>query len=88
MHGPFYTFSPVKGGMSASVTISPSSSAASVGSRGLGFSAGSNVMSLLLSVVVLVGVSSSCSMSSCFTISSASTACPGESEPDVANGRQ
>lgn len=36
-----------------------------------------------LDVAVLVGISSTCSISSCFTISSASTAWPGESEPDV-----
>lgn len=77
--------SPVSGGMSASVTISPSSTGVSTRGSGRGFSAGSKVRSRP-SVVVLVGVSSSCSISSCFTISSASTAWPGESEPVVAGG--
>lgn len=35
-------------------------------------------------VRVLLGISSACSMSSCFMISSASIAWPGESEPGVA----
>ncbi len=79
--------SPVSGGISASVTISPSSTDVSTWGSGLGFSAGSKVRSRP-SVVVLVGVSSSCSMASCFTISSASTACPGESEPAVPGGQE
>ncbi len=82
-----WRYSPVSGGISASVTISPSSTDVSTWGSGLGFSAGSKVRSRP-SVVVLVGVSSSCSMASCFTISSASTACPGESEPAVPGGQE
>ena len=37
-------------------------------------------------MAVLVGVSSTCSMSSCLTISSASNAWSGESEPEEAGG--
>lgn len=37
-------------------------------------------------VAVLVGVSTACSMSSCLTISSASMAWSGESEPEEAGG--
>lgn len=79
---------PVSGGMSVSVTISPSSMVVSelIWSRcGSIWTVWQGVIPSL-DVTVLLGISSAGSMSSCLMISSASTAWPGESEPGVAEG--
>lgn len=77
---------PVSGGMSASVTISPSSMVVSEATWSLCGKMGAVWHGVMPSVDVrvLLGISSACSMSSCFMISSASIAWPGESEPGVA----
>lgn len=77
---------PVNGGMSVSVTISPSSMVVSEVIWSLCGNTGSVWHGVMPSVDVrvLLGISSACSMSSCFMISSASIAWPGESEPGVA----
>lgn len=80
------TIAPVRGGMSASVTISPSSMVVSVVTWSLCGRTGGVWHGAMPSVdvTVLLGISSAGSMSSCFMISSASMAWPGESEPGVA----
>lgn len=77
---------PVSGGMSASVTISSSSMVVSVVTWSLCGRTGAVWHGAMPSadVRVLLGISSAGSMSSCFMISSASIAWPGESEPGVA----
>lgn len=77
---------PVNGGMSVSVTISPSSMVVSQVIWSLCGNIGAVWHGVMPSVDVrvLLGISSACSMSSCFMISSASIAWPGESEPGVA----
>lgn len=77
---------PVNGGMSVSVTISPSSMVVSVVIWSLCGNIGAVWHGVMPSVDVrvLLGISSAGSMSSCFMISSASIAWPGESEPGVA----
>lgn len=77
---------PVNGGMSVSVTISPSSMVESELIWSLCGNTGAMWHDVMASVDVrvLLGISSACSISSCFMISSASMAWPGESEPGVA----
>lgn len=77
---------PVNGGMSVSVTISPSSMVESELIWSLCGNTGAMWHDVIVSVDVrvLLGISSACSISSCFMISSASMAWPGESEPGVA----
>lgn len=77
---------PVSGGMSVSVTISPASTVGSEVICSLSGNIGAAWHGVMPSVDVrvLLGISSACSMSSCFMISSASIAWPGESEPGVA----
>lgn len=77
---------PVNGGMSVSATISPSSMVVSQVIWSLCGNIGAVWHGVMPSVDVrvLLGISSACSMSSCFMISSASIAWPGESEPGVA----